>query len=139
MQGACIAAAGTQLVHSKTKEVGQTVDLYPSLTDIAVIYMSVHATACAPERRWGSLYDKKRNALDIQQGKKIIFLRENDAEGTAVAEMRSFYSSRPCQRVAIAARTCKVLQQCILSLVHCNEPCALQTTYFADKRRQQAQ
>jgi hypothetical protein len=32
------------------------------------------------------LYDKKRNALDIQRVQKIIFLQENDAEGTAVAE-----------------------------------------------------
>jgi hypothetical protein len=68
---------------------GQTVDLYPSLADIAVVYMSVHATACAPERnwsKWGNLYDKKRNALDIQRGKQIIFLQENDAEDTVVAE-----------------------------------------------------
>jgi hypothetical protein len=68
---------------------GQTVDLYPSLADIAVVYMSVHATACAPERnwsKWGSLYDKKRNALGIQRGKQIIFLQENDAEVTVVAE-----------------------------------------------------
>jgi hypothetical protein len=49
--------------------------------------MSVHATACAPEQnwsRWGDLHDKKRNALDIQRGKKIISLQENDAEGTVV-------------------------------------------------------
>jgi hypothetical protein len=68
---------------------GHTIDLYPTLADIAVVYMSVHATACAPERnwsKWGSLYDKKRNALDIQRAKQIIFLQENDAEGKAVAE-----------------------------------------------------
>jgi hypothetical protein len=35
---------------------------------------------------WGSLHDKKRNALDIQRAKQIIIcLQENDAEGTAVA------------------------------------------------------
>jgi hypothetical protein len=68
---------------------GHTIDLYPTLADIAAMYMSVHATACAPERnwsKWGSLYDKKRNALDIQRAKQIIFLQENDAEGKAVAE-----------------------------------------------------
>jgi hypothetical protein len=32
------------------------------------------------------LYDKKRNALDKQQGKKIIFLQVHDAEGTVVAQ-----------------------------------------------------
>jgi hypothetical protein len=36
--------------------------------------------------RGGNLYDKKCNALDIQRGKKSIFLQENDAEGTLVAE-----------------------------------------------------
>jgi hypothetical protein len=29
-----------------------TVDLYPSLAKIAVVYMNVHATSCAPERNW---------------------------------------------------------------------------------------
>jgi hypothetical protein len=38
--------------------------LYPTLAGIAITYMSVHATACAPERnwsKWGALYAKNRN------------------------------------------------------------------------------
>jgi hypothetical protein len=34
----------------------------------------------------GDLYGKRRNALDVLRGKKCIFLQENDAEGTIVAE-----------------------------------------------------
>jgi hypothetical protein len=63
---------------------GQSVSLYPTLADLAITYMSVHATACAPERnwsRWGNLYAKNRNALEIQKGKKMIFLQENDGDG----------------------------------------------------------
>jgi hypothetical protein len=62
MQGACIAqgrilVADVELprnvwikfLRRGKNAAGKTVDLYPSLVDIAVVYMTVHATACAPE------------------------------------------------------------------------------------------
>jgi hypothetical protein len=73
----------------KLLQAVHTVDLYPSHVIIAVVYMSAHATACAPERnwsRWGNLHDKKRQALDTQRGKRIIFLQENNVEDTDVAK-----------------------------------------------------
>jgi hypothetical protein len=69
--------------------------LYLDLAKIAQICMSVHVPACAPERswsRWGNLYHKPRNALDLQRAKQIIFLQENDAEGHVAEDEELMFS-----------------------------------------------
>jgi hypothetical protein len=108
----------------------------PSLSKIAVVYMSVHATACAPERNWsrcGNLYGKKRNALDVQRVKIIISLQDNDAESIVVAEDEELLFS-----YALEA-SCHISPHAYgVAIVLFNELCALKTMYCDRKRRQRA-